>query len=569
LAEIDLDALLADPRASIGGLAIDGTPAGRDLRDEAEFDALDSEFRKMETGGPSAVDWKRLNTATIDILKTRSKDMVLASRLIFGLQREESYRGLAVGVAILQGMVEAHWDGLFPPPARERARAGALDWMAEKIAPLVEAGPPSADAKLFALAAHDRLVIVDEFLSERMRKYPAAIGPLIRALRPHAREARAELEAKAAAEAARAEAAAAQAEAVSQPTPEPAPASPAPVAETPQPAAAAPPVQPQSQPRVSTAAPVAAVEIAEAPIREGVEKTFQALFGSAIRAASALRPSAPADPRIYLATRFSAWGDILKAPPDKAGRTQLPPPQKPRLAELAALKAAGNHQGLLLSAESIFVSSPFYLDAQFLIASAMQALGGEYDAALSVVTGQLSAFLKRVPELTQLSFSDGSPFADGETQNWIASQVMTGSDGQATGSERDKVKAAAGQLAQQGQVLAGLKLLSDYSERCPSGRERFCAKLEIGEFCLRYELLQPLFALIPALEQMVADQALTSWEPPLATALAALSWRGYSHRNAGRHLEERDIVLRKGRIAETLSALDIVQAVRLTSPQIA
>lgn len=561
MADIDLDALLADPRASIGGLAIDGTPAGQDLRDQPEFDALDSEFRKMETGGPSAVDWKRFNTTTIDILKTRSKDMVLASRLIFGLQREESYRGLAVGVAILQGMVEAHWDGLFPPPARERARAGALDWMAEKIAPLVEAGPPSAEAKLFALIAHDRLVIVDEFLSERMRKYPAAIGPLIRALRPHAREARAELEVKAAAEAARVEAAAAQ------PAPEPEPVAAAPATEAPAPAAA-PPTSPQ--PRATAAAPLPTVEIAEAPVSEGVEKTFQALFASATRAASALRPSAPADPRIYLATRFAAWGDILKAPPDKAGRTQLPPPQKPRLAEIAALKAAGNHQGLLLSAESVFVSSPFYLDAQMLIANAMQALGGEYDAALGAVTGQLSAFLKRVPELTQLSFSDGSPFADGDTQNWIASQITaSGGDGQASGSERDKVKAAAGQLAQQGQVLAGLRLLSDYSERCPSGRERFCAKLEIGEFCLRYELLQPLFALLPALERMVEEQALADWEPPLATALAALSWRGYSHRNAVRHLEERDIVLRKVRIAETLSSLDIVQAVRLTSPQIA
>ncbi|WP_162894648.1 type VI secretion system protein TssA [Rhizobium terrae] len=557
MAAIDLDALLTDPRASIGGLAIDGAPAGRDLRDEAEFEALDSEFRKMETGGPSAVDWKRYNTNTIDILKSRSKDIVLASRLIFGLQREESYKGLAVGITILQGMVEAHWDGLFPPPARERARAGALDWMAERLAPLVEATPPSGDAKLFALIAHDRLVAVDELLSERMRKYPAAIGPLIRALRPHAREAKAELEARAAA-------AAAQAEAAARPNPEPTPGpvAAAPAAEAPQPAVPAPQPQPQQR-------PVATVEIAEAPVGEGVERTFQALFANAMRAASALRPSAPTDPRIYLATRFAAWGDILKAPPDKAGRTQLPPPQKPRLAELAALKAAGNNQGLLLSAESVLASSPFFLDAQRLVTNAMQALGAEYDAARATVTGQLSAFLKRIPDLTQLSFSDGTPFADGETRSWIASEIVARGDGQAAGSERDKAKAAAGQLAQQGQVLAGLKLLSDYGERCPGGRERFCAKLDIGEFCLRHELLQPLFALIPALERMVEEQALALWEPPLAAALAALSWRGYSHRNAVRHLEEREIVLRKARIAETLSALDIVQAVRLTSPQIA
>ncbi|MDL2408869.1 type VI secretion system protein TssA [Rhizobium calliandrae] len=555
MAAIDLDAVLTDPRASIGGLAIDGTPAGRDLRDEAEFDALDNEFRKMETGGPLAVDWKRYNSTTIDILKSRSKDIVLASRLIFGLQREESYKGLAVGVAILQGMVEAYWDGLFPPPDRERARAGALDWMAERLAPLVEATPPSGDAKLFALVAHDRLVMVDEFLSERMRKYPVAIGPLIRALRPHAREGRAELKAKAQA---------AQAEAAAQANPEPEEVTAASVAEVPQPVDPTPPPQPQP-----AASPSATIEIAEATVDMGAEKTLRALFAGAMRAASALRPSAPSDPRIYLATRFAAWGDILKAPPDKAGRTQLPPPQRPRLAELAVLKAEGNDQGLLLSAESVFASSPFCLDAQLLVANAMQALGNEYDAARVTVIGELYAFLKRIPELAQLSFSDGSPFADGQTLNWITSEVLADGSGQAAGSECGKAKAAAGELAQQGQVLAALKLLSDYSERCSGGRERFCAKLEIGEFCLRYELLQPLFALIPILERMAEDQALATWEPPLASALAALSWRGYSHHSAIHHMEEREIVLRKARIGATLSALDIVQAVRLTSPEIA
>lgn len=563
MAAIDLDTLLTDPRISVGGLAIDGEPAGRDLRDDAEFEALDGEFRKMETGGPTAVDWKRLNASTVDILKSRSKDVVLATRLVFGLHREEGYKGLAVGVSILQGMAENHWDGLFPPPARERARAGAFDWMAERLAPLVETTAPSGDAKFLALVAHDRLVAMDEFLSERMRKYPAAIGPLIRALRPHAREAKAELEAKAAAEAARAEAAA-------QPAAEPQPEPVAVVADQPQPAtpAPAPAPVPQPQPRPAAIA-TPSVEIAELPVNEGVDKTFQSLFSGAIRASSALRPSAPSDPRIYLATRFAAWGDILKAPPDRAGRTQLPPPQKPRLTEIAALKAAGNMQDLLLSCESVFASSPFFLDAQFLIAGAMQALGPEYDAARVTVIGQLAAFLKRLPELTQLSFSDGSPFADGETQGWIAGEVLAGGGGPSVGSEIDKTKSAAAQLAQHGNLLAGLKLLSDFSDRCPGGRERFSAKLEIGEFCLRYELLQPLFALIPALERMVEEQALASWEPPLASAVAALSWRAYSHRNAARHLDEREIILRKARVTETLSTLDIVQAVRLTSPQIA
>ena len=120
MSDIDYDALLADARAEIGRVAL---AAHADLRGTPEFDGLEDEFRKIETGGPTAVDWKTLNRETLAILGGRSKDLVLASRLVYGLHREEGYRGLALGLTIVQGMVDQHWEAMFPPPARERGRA--------------------------------------------------------------------------------------------------------------------------------------------------------------------------------------------------------------------------------------------------------------------------------------------------------------------------------------------------------------------------------------------------------------------------------------------------------------
>lgn len=563
--EIDVDALLKDPRTDIGRNPASGdAPAGKDMRDEPEFDLLETEFRKMETAGPAAVDWKLFNSRTLDILASRSKDLVLASRLVFGLHREEGYKGMAVGITILNGVVTQHWEGLFPGLNRERARAGSLDWLAEKLAGVIEGAPPaSGEAKLYALVAHDRLVDADQFLSERMQKYPPAIGPLIRALRPYAREARADLEAVALAEAKAVEAAAA-------PAPEPpvAPPSATPHETSPPPPQAREPERPATS---SAPTPSAAQVIADLPINEGADKAFQSLFNAAARMAGAVRPEAPADPRTYLAARLAAWGPVGLAPPDKAGRTLLPPPQKTKLAELQALKAAANAQGILLSAEGAFMSSPFWLDSQLMVARAMQALGPEYEAARLALIGQLWAFLKRVPSVVQLTFSDGMPFADPETQAWIGSEVAAGGGGSADsgGSALDKIKAAAAGQGQQGQVIAGLKLLSDYAETCHGGRDNFRAKLEIGEYCLRFDLLQPLVPLLQSLEHTVAAQSLKSWDPALAVALAGLSWRCYTHKNAIRIVDEREIQLRKSRIAETLSELDIVQAARLTSPQTA
>jgi type VI secretion system protein VasJ len=561
MAEIDVFSHLDDPRAAIGALAIDGTPAGVDLRDDPEFETLESEFRKMETGGPAAVNWKMLNERTLDIIAKKSKDLVLGSRLTYGLYREEGYKGLAVGASILNGMVSDHWEGLFPPLKRERGRAGTIDWLSERLAAVVEAEPPADDRRIFALVAHDRLVELDEQLSQKMQKFPVALGPLVRALRPHARQARAELEAKAEAERAAAEAAAAPPPAEAPPSREAAPA-------TPPPAAAAQPAAPAAAPPPQPAAPTsAAIAVPAVQTGEGADKALQSIFSAAGTVASAVRREAPADPRGYLCARLAVWGPIGAAPPDKAGKTALPPPQKPRLAEIQAMRAAGNNQDLLTAAEGVFVMSPFWLDAQHILAQSMAALGPDYEAARAVVVGQLGAFLRRVPGLTGLSFSDGTPFADGDAIAWIGSEVQAGGDGAGAGSELDKVRAAAGRLAQSGQLLPGLKLLTDFAETRFGERERFLARLEIGEFCLRFELLQPLFSLLAGLRQTAQQRALDVWEPQLAVALASLSWRGLTHKNAKRFIDEQEGLEQRARVMATLAELDMVMAARLSSIQ--
>ncbi|MGX5851227.1 type VI secretion system protein TssA [Mesorhizobium sp. PL10] len=549
MAEIDAHLLLEDPRIAIGAALIGASSSGEDMRDDPQFEVLDTEFRKMETAGPAAVDWEFLNRTTLDVLEKRSKDLVLASRLTYGLFREEGYQGLAVGLSILQGMVSHHWEGLFPPLKRERGRAGSFDWMAEKLASAVEATPPAENKKLYALVAHDKLVGLDEFLSTKLQKNPVALGPLVRVLRPYAREARAALEAEANGQEEASRANAATKNAVAAP-PEPAPSTPA--------------AAPASAVKTARSAPPPPV-VGDISVKDGTEKALLSIFAAAGKVATAVRQDAPSDPRGYLCARLAIWGQIRTSPPDNAGKSALPPPQKTRLAEIQALRSAGNHQGLLLSAEGAFVSSPFWLGAQFLVAQSMQALGADYDAACGAVVGQLCAFLKKAPRLVSLSFNDGMPFANGETLNWIASEIQSGEREGAGDSQMNKRKAEAGKLGQAGQILAGLKLLTEFAETRFGERERFRARLDVGEYCLRFELLQPLLALIASLRQTAEERALDVWEPQLAVALASLSWRSFTHKNASRFLDEREALERKAKVMATLAELDIVAAARLGS----
>ena len=558
MADEDLLATLDDPRAEVGKAALENPDAQEEFRDSPEFEELEAEFRKLETGGPNAVNWKQLNEDTVKVLQTTSKDLVLATRLTFGLFVEEGYPGLATGLVILRDLSETYWETMVPPLRRERGRAGAYDWLAEKLGPMVEAKKPDGQFNSEIYIAHDALLELDNALEQKMTKSQVALGPLVRALRPYAKDAKAALEeAKKAAEAAAAAPAETEAPAAesapAEPTQAPAPAEPVTPAPAPQPAPAA------AQP---AAAPVAEIAIDAT----NATAAIQAVFNAASKAATTIRQQAPTDARGYYAARFALWGRVQALPPAKDSKTALPPPQKAKVSELAALKGAGNHEGLIKSAESAFVASPFWLDAQFHLASAMQSAGETYEAARQLVIGELSCFIKRFPNISDLTFSDGTPFASVETKDWISEEVSAGGSGGGGGgsSELDRAFSEAVQLALAGKTTAGLAALKHFLSTRGSGRDWFQTQLKIGEFCLQFELIQPLFALLSSLRAIAAERDLAHWDPELAVALARLSWQSLGHKNAKQFLPDADALQVRASVMETLSLLDVGAAAELT-----
>ena len=78
-----------DPRIAIGASPISSDAvAGEDVRDDPDFDALEAEFRKIETEGPNAVRWNDVIEMASKLLEDRTKDLMIATWLTFGLHRE-------------------------------------------------------------------------------------------------------------------------------------------------------------------------------------------------------------------------------------------------------------------------------------------------------------------------------------------------------------------------------------------------------------------------------------------------------------------------------------------------
>jgi type VI secretion system protein ImpA len=105
-------------------------PTGVDLREDyaptsvyfrlrdARAVARDAERQADSEGGDEGLPalWRPVATLAIEALKSSSKDLEVATWLTEALVRIAGLRGLMAGASVIAGLVEQHWDGLFPMP---------------------------------------------------------------------------------------------------------------------------------------------------------------------------------------------------------------------------------------------------------------------------------------------------------------------------------------------------------------------------------------------------------------------------------------------------------------------
>ncbi len=129
--------LATDTLLPLGSQPIPGdNPAGASARYDEAFTRLEAEMSKLENPSGGEVDWKTVIDDASAILREKSKDLLVGAYLARGLQQQHGVEGLAAGLAVLQGMTTTFWDGL--QPNRPRARRGALAWISERAAVLLE-----------------------------------------------------------------------------------------------------------------------------------------------------------------------------------------------------------------------------------------------------------------------------------------------------------------------------------------------------------------------------------------------------------------------------------------------
>jgi type VI secretion system protein VasJ len=474
-------------RAQLGSDPIPGThPAGQSVSDDSDYEALRHEVMKEPAKG-EFTDWKRVVEIASRILREKSKDIPSASYLAVGLLATEGFAGLVDGLRVLESLLQAHWDGGFPPvPARLRARVNAVQYLSDACQKALGLrGEPGSGDREALLACLQACTDLEKVLVERFVDAPVSVGSLTSALR--------EMVERLPREGA------------------PSPAAPATLA-------------PQSS--QESPAPSVSGAWGELLSRSDVEDAIR-------RAADFFREKEPTSPLAYRLPRLLRWGEVISAPPAVDGKTPLIDPPAERVAGLRRLLEASDWAGLLASSEDAFRERPIWMDAQRYSDRALVGLGEPYAAARRGLLDEVRLLLRRLPSLASLCFQSGTPFADADTKKWILEEVGEESapsrpataPAAPDSAEVVAAREEARELARKGRLSHALGRLLEVLGKDGSARGRFLARLELAALASDSGKERIAAPLLEGLDRELQRYGLEDWEPGLALRVLEALYR--------------------------------------------
>ncbi|MFT5657239.1 MAG: type VI secretion system protein VasJ [Gammaproteobacteria bacterium] len=544
-------------------------PCGVNIRYETEFEQLEAELAKQESLNAETVDWEVVAKLASEIIQNSSKDLLVGSYLCYGLLVKEGYSGLSVGLTIMNDMVTEHWECLFPPAKRMRARQTAFTWFAEKAGLYVSANNPAANESEAVIEAANILKALDGALVDKMGDQAPMLSELSRPLKNHKQSAEAELAKTEAAKPAvvntpdpapqaQASTSEAAAEIDSKPVTENTPAPviaaerPAPVASKPSPAISAPP------------------EAGALASDADSKKILRQLQTTARDIANFWISQKLTDPRPYRVARVAAFMVVESAPPDNNGVTQINPPTPERLKFFEAQQGKDDFVNLIPELEKTLARSPFWLDGQFQVVKSLRALGAEYETAAQTVIRELNNFLSRLPEVIGLSFSNDLPFANDQTRMWLDAEVL----GQSGSSEGEAAAGSAGelwssalieakQLAASGDMDKALALMNSGMSAASQLRDQVYWRCAIADLLIQTGKSDTAASILEQAAQQVKAMQLSEWEPLLLAKIYTLLFQSYQKQQKT-NKEDKSLMEKADLAYEQLCWFDPVTALSLT-----
>nr|WP_306806062.1 type VI secretion system protein TssA [Caballeronia sp. BR00000012568055] len=495
----------------------DAQPCGIDVRDDPDFDLLQNEIAKLTNPAASgAPDWEQVVRLSSALLANKGKDILVASYLTGALLITRGLTGLSDGAQMLEGMLATHWEQLYPPVARLRARRNAVQWLIDRVRAHGEehdwSSWPPQDAALVG-AVREALAGIDRVLAEKDDEAPS-MQPL-RALLGTVQVV----------------------EPVVEVVPEVVVVAPAPVAVVAAVPAAAAPLPVDSTDSASHATDEALQRIAEIGHWYAENEPSSAL-GFRLR-------------------RIGAWAGIEQLPVASGAETRLPGPLPQLQDALRNLQSRAAHADVVAFAETQLAQYPFWLDVQCAAAASLAILGDAWSDAHREVCNETAKFVARMDGIERLKFSNGVPFAGADTLAWLGTLASSGADAGASvaADPLAAVISRARALAADNDLPAAAQCLQDAIDKSTAVSARLRLRTALCDVLLEYRPGARLDAFARALVEEIDRFGVAAWDPSL-TADALRAAYGILSRNDANEDETARLLAR-------IAPLDVGIAVRL------
>jgi type VI secretion system protein VasJ len=506
-------------------------PAGSDIRYDPEFEELQAEIDKLSS--PTTIetmDWGKVARLSSEILAQKSKDLRVASYLSIALIYTQQIEGFAGGLRVYLDLLEQFWENLFPLKARMRGRVMALEWWLEKTETALNQMKKTSIAREQINLIRDTAEKIDQFLQHNIEEH-LSLSPVYEFLN--------------------------SLDALSEEQP-------------------GEKVHAQASPEAAKqGVPVSATEVKEEGLIEAISTPREAeqVLNFAVRKMSDVATyfwqQDISNPMLYRLDRITAWMTVGELPPSTDTQTRIPPPAAQVKNILDDLKNRGDHESLLKVVEEKLSQFIFWIDLNRLAAEALSALGDKYERANQAVCQETALFIHRLPGLEELAFSDGTPFADHETRQWLKmislsatsepseSAAITESDVSSEGVMIQQEMKEAQALIRKKKLIEAIDRIQQKIHQSFSRKEKLLWRLALSQLFINNN--KPQF-LIPHLEQIMTDIdmfKLEEYDPLFALKCLKLVWQGF-------HLQSDQTSKDKaGETLQRIARIDMAEMIRL------
>ena len=521
-----------DNFSALGKQAIsDAQPAGLDVRDDADFESLQSEIAKISNPVTSGtLDWNNVVQLSGALLAAKGKDILVASYLAGGLMQTRGLPGLLDGLQVLDEMVQTYWETLYP--TRLRARRNALQWLLERVklhgdeTDWSSLAPQEAE---LVDGLRTRLQAIDTLMAEKDSEAPS--------LRPAISQVNTIPVKVVIAEAAAGDTA----------------------GSNPQGASA----------NTAQSTSMAAGGLAATPLdsAEHVDQATSEVLDRLSDIAAWLGDAELNRPLAFRLRRIAVWAGIENCPPLRGAQTLLPGPISQVQDVLRNLLASQANEDLIRFAEAQLSLFPFWLDLNCIAAQAMSRLGESFDAARREVCGETARLLSRLPGLDAMAFLGGMPFANSETVQWLQTLNTSMGDAGAAGdagtgradSQQDPRQATlvtARALAAENDLAGAAACLQKAIDRSPAPAVKLQLRIDLCELLFAQRPGANLDAFARAVIAEIDRFDLVSWDPPLAVNGLQAAYAILANNNE--HQAEADALLARIVVLNATAAVKLV-----------